>query len=121
VVAVLLTGCGAGGAAGAAASCVGPQLTLVPDRAAAGQQVTLSVEWLREGCDDHTGADEERPLTDVPVSFVQGATTVPLGAVSGTGDRYAGSLTVAVPGDAGPGPAEVRLGAGGRADLTVLP
>jgi hypothetical protein len=118
---VLATGCGAGGGAGAASSCVGPQLTLVPDRAAVGQEVTVGVEWLREGCDDHPGADEERPLTDVPVSFVQGATEVRLGTVSGTGDRHAGSVTVTVPSSAGPGPAEVRLGAGGRAGLTVLP
>ena len=119
LLAALLAGCGRG--PGAAASCVGPQLTLTPARAAVGEDVTVSVEWLREGCNDYSGADEERPLTDVPVVFVQGGTRVLLGTVSGSGDRHAGSLTAPVPGWAGPGTAAVRLEHGGTpsVDLTV--
>jgi hypothetical protein len=118
---VLLTGCGGGAGGGAAASCVGPQVTLEPDRAAVGDAVSVGVEWLREGCNDYSGADEEHALTDVPVSFVQGGRTVSLGTVSGTGDRFSGQLATAVPAGGVPGPAAVTVGAYGGADLTVLP
>jgi hypothetical protein len=118
----LASGCTSGGAgAGAAASCVGPQVTVSPAEVAVGDDVLVSVEWLREGCNDHTGADEEQPLTDVPVSFVQGDTTVLLGTVSGTGDRYTGSLTAAVPVTGVPGAATVTVLHGNAAPLTVLP
>ena len=121
VVAALLTACAGGGGDGAAASCVGPQVTLEPDRAAVGDVVSVTVEWLRDGCNDYSGADEEHALTDVPVSFVQGGRTVSLGTVSGTGDRFSGQLATAVPAGGVPGPAVVTVGAYGRADLTVLP
>ena len=83
--------------------------------------MTVRVEWLHEGCDDHSGADEERPLTDVPVAFVQGGTEVRLGTVSGTGERYAGTLTAVVPPGGVPGAAVVTVGEGSTAALTVLP
>jgi hypothetical protein len=119
LLAALLAGCGGGG--GAAASCVGPTVTLTPARAAVGEDVTVRVEWLREGCNDHTGADEERPLTDVPVTFVQGDTRVPLGTVSGAGDHHAGTLTAPLP-EAAPGAASIELGVPAEpAELTVLP
>ena len=118
--AALLAGC-AGGGAGAAASCVGPLVSLSPASAAVGDEVTVDVEWLREGCNDTPGADEERALIDVPVSFVQGGTEVRLGTVSGTGERYAGTLTTAVPSAGVPGPAVVVVGEGSSAALTVLP
>ena len=118
----LLAGCTAGGS-GIAASCVGPSMTLTPTAAAVGEDVTVAVEWLREGCNDYSGADEERPLTDVPVTFVQDGARVPLGTVGGTGERYAGRLTAPVPQQAVPGAAAVVLGEGEAvtADLVVLP
>ena len=117
---LLLVGCGTGGA-GAAASCVGPQVTLAPGAAAVGEEITVTVEWLREGCNDHSGADEERPRTDVAVSFVQGESEVPLGTVSGTGERFSGTLTAVVPAVGRPGVATVGVGPGASAELTVLP
>jgi len=119
VAVLLLAGCSASGP-GAAASCVGPAVTLDPARARAGEAVTVTVEWLREGCNDHTGADEERALTDVPVSFVQGGVRVLLGTVSGSGERYTGALPARVPAQAAPGAAEVTLGHV-TTRLTVLP
>jgi len=122
VAVLLLAGCSAG-SAGAAASCVGPVMTVDPAQARGGDPVTVTVEWLHEGCNDHSGADEERPLTDVPVSFVQDGVRVLLGRVSGTGERYTGTLTVPLPAQATPGAAGVALGSaeGTTTRLTVLP
>jgi hypothetical protein len=116
-----LVSSGCAGSGGVAASCVGPQVALTPAEAAVGERVTVTVEWLREGCNDYTGADEERASVDVPVSFVQGDTRVHLGAVSGTGDRFSATLTATVPADGAAGPAEVVVGDSATADLTVLP
>ena len=110
--ALLLAGCGAGGGAGGgvAASCVGPQVTLTPAEGPPGTPVTAAFEWLREGCNDHTGADEESALVDVPVSFEPTEGTVQLGTVTGSGERWAATLVFTVPDAAVPGPAAVRLG-----------
>jgi hypothetical protein len=121
LLALLLAGCGADGLGGAA-SCVGPSVTLDPVQARVGDDVTVTVEWLHEGCNDHDGADEERALRDVPVSFMQGGTRVLLGTVSGTGERYTGSLAAPVPAEAAPGAAVIAVGGDGNtADLTVAP
>jgi hypothetical protein len=86
-----------------------------------GDDVTVRVDWLREGCDDYSGADEERSPTDVPVVFVQGGTRVPLGTVSGSGDRHAGDLTVPLP-EAAPGAARIELGVPAEpAEVVVRP
>ena len=119
----LLFACGGTGGPGAAASCAGPQVALSPAQGAAGTPVTAGFEWLHEGCDDYSGADEERALVDVPVEFVQGGATLPLGSVTGSGERWADSLVFAVPDAARPGPAEIRLDAPapGATPFTVLP
>jgi hypothetical protein len=118
----LLSACG-GPPAGVAASCVGPQLTLTPAEGTPGTPVTAAFEWLHEGCNDYSGADEERPLVDVPVTFVQGGLEVPLGTVTGSGERWADALAFGVPDAALPGPAEIRLdgSAAGATPFTVLP
>jgi hypothetical protein len=119
----LLSGCGGPSGPGAAASCVGPQVTLTPGEGTPGTPVTAAFEWLHEGCNDHSGADEETALVAVPVSFVQGGRTVPLGTVTGRGERWADALVFAVPDAALPGPAEIRLdrSAPGATPFTVLP
>ena len=45
----------------------------------------------------------------------------PMGAISGTGEKYEGSATIAVPADAEPGLATVSVGATFTAELVVLP
>jgi len=119
----LLAGCSAGGGGTSAASCTGPQVTLAPTQAAVGQEVTATVEWLHSGCNDTGGADEERPLVDVPVSFVQGSTTVLLDEVSGAGERYSATLVFPVPAEATPGPAGLAVAGSGVSPttFTVLP
>jgi hypothetical protein len=126
--ALLVLGVAAGcGGPSAAASCVGPTLAVAPAQARVGQEVVVTVDRLHEGCNDYTGADEERALTDVPVGFVQDAVRVPLGTVSGTGDTFAAQLTVRVPAQATPGPARVVVGNGSSdvewltAEFTVAP
>jgi hypothetical protein len=123
--ALLLAGCGAGADGGdGAASCVGPQVALTPAEAVPGAPVTAEFELLHEGCDDHTGADEERAMVDVPVSFVQEGLDVPLGTVTGRGERWTATLEFAVPADSRPGGAAIRLGDAGGAvpgSFTVLP
>ena len=106
----VLTACGPSGGVGAAGSCVGPQVTLTPAEGTPGSPVTAAFEWLREGCNDHTGADEESALVDVPVTFDSGGTQVPLGSVTGSGERWADTLVFTVPDTALPGPAGIRLG-----------
>lgn len=107
---LLATGCAAGGP-GAAAGCVGPELVaLTPDRGSASTSVEMTVEWLREGCNDHTGADEERPSEDVPVYFSQQDGETLVGTMTGAGERYRDTLRFQVPATATPGPAELYLG-----------
>ncbi|GAB3353509.1 hypothetical protein [Modestobacter lapidis] len=107
LVALLLAGCGAGG--GAVAACVGPQVTLSPTEGPPGTPVTAEFEWLREGCNDYPGADEETAMVDVPVSFVQGGVEVPLGTVTGRGERWSATLQFTVPDESRPGGAGIRL------------
>jgi hypothetical protein len=112
LVAALLAvaGCGTAATAGTAASCVGPQPALAPDRAAVGQQVTYTVEWLTIGCRDTNPSDEVvRPLRDVRVEVVQGSGHAVVGRVSGTGEHFSGSLTFALPAWLRPGTAEIVL------------
>ena len=111
VVALLATaGCGGTTTTGAGGSCAGPQAVLAPDSAAAGEQVTYTVEWLRTGCRDTDRSDEVvEPLRDVRVEVVQGTGSVVVGTVSGTDARYAGSLAFVLPGWLRPGTAEVVL------------
>ncbi|MGY1592506.1 hypothetical protein ACI79D_11055 [Geodermatophilus sp. SYSU D00708] len=108
---LLASACGHGATAGGAASCVGLQLVgLSPDRGAALTSTELTVEWLREGCNDHGGADEERARRDVPVYFVREQTNTRVGTVTGSGDRYRATLRFQVPDTATPGPALLYLG-----------
>ena len=119
-----LAGCGTSATTGGAASCVGPQPALAPDRAAAGQQVTYTVEWLHGGCRDTDPSEEvEQPLLDVRVEVVQGSGRAVVGTVSGTGEHFSGALTFALPGWLRPGTADVVLRAPIPEDLpfTVLP
>ena len=102
-----VAGCGTTGTDGAAASCVAPQAALAPDRAAAGQQVTYTVEWLHSGCRDTNPSDEvEEPLLDVRVEIVQGTNQAVVGTVSGTGEHFGGSLAFVLPAWRRPGTAE---------------
>ena len=120
-----LAGCGGGGVGGGVgggASCAGPQLSVSPTQARPGDQVTVSVEWLHEGCDDTGGPSDERPAT-ATVVFVQGAEETALGTVAGAGETYAATLTAVVPAGATPGVSTVGLGDGWGVgtDVTVLP
>lgn len=110
LVAGALSACGHAGDGGVAASCVGPQVVLTPAEGPPGSSVSAAFEWLRQGCNDHSGADEESALADVPVSFEHAGAAVPLGTVTGSGDRWADTLVFTVPDTAVPGPAAIRLG-----------
>jgi hypothetical protein len=117
-------GCGTSTASGVGGSCAGPQPSLSPDRAAVGQQVTYTVDFLATGCRDTNPSDEVvKPLPGVPVEIVQAGSHAVVGTVSGAGDRYTGSLTFAVPAWLHPGTAEVVLPDPVRNQLsfTVLP
>ncbi len=119
LVCATLSGCAAGSAP--AASCAAPLVRVAPAEARAGDQVVVTVTGLHEGCNDHNGADEERPMLDVPITFLQGDTGRLVGEVSGTGETYAGRASIAVPADAEPGPATVSVAATFTAELIVLP
>ncbi|MGY1855173.1 hypothetical protein [Modestobacter sp. SYSU DS0290] len=123
---VLAGGCTGGGGAGVAGGCTGPQLSVAPAEARVGEEVTISVEWLHEGCDDTgRGLEEERPATASAVLVQDGAVTT-LGALTGRGERFSDQLDVTLPAGAVPGPASVALetgdgsSRGGSADLVVL-
>lgn len=118
VVALLLVAaCGSG--SGTAASCAGPQLVaLTPEHVAAGAAVTVTVEWLHDGCNDTINvgaggphpANEETPRTNVPLYFAQQPDEKLVGTMSGSGAHYRGVLRFAVPSSARPGPATLLLG-----------
>ncbi|MGY1813009.1 hypothetical protein [Blastococcus sp. SYSU D00820] len=118
--ALFLTAC-SGGGGGAAASCAGPHAMVSPPEARVGEEVVLTVDRLFEGCDDTGGTGDERPLTDVPVGFVQGGVRVPVGTVSSTAEDSTGRLVFRVPDSASPGPAQVTVFADDRlaVDLAV--
>jgi hypothetical protein len=48
-------------------------------------------------------------MVDVPVAFVQNGLEVPLGTVTGSGERGSATLTSTVPGESRPGGAGIRL------------
>jgi hypothetical protein len=100
-------------------------VSVTPSSPRAGADVVVTVDRLHDGCDDHDGADEERPLIGVPVTFVQQAVRVPLGTVSGQGETFSARLTFRLPAEAVPGPALVNVGIGDgdglTAQLTVAP
>jgi hypothetical protein len=107
---LLVAGCGPSVTSGAGASCAGPQPALAPARAAVGQQITYTVDFLATGCRDTVPSDEVvRPLHGVPVEIVQGSGHAVVGTVSGSGERYTGSLSFAVPAWLRPGTADVVL------------
>ena len=120
---LVLAGCSAGGGSASGGSCAPPGVSLDPVQARVGDEVVVAATWLRVGCDDTGHSAEERPLTDVPVSFVQGETRVPLPAMSATGGDSSGSVSFAVPARATAGPAQVVLDAPDApvVTLTVLP
>jgi hypothetical protein len=131
-IALVAAACAAGGCgptatvetAGTAGSCAGPQAALAPQRAAVGQQVTYTVEWLAIGCRDTEPSDEVvEPLRDVGVEVVQGSGHAVVGRVSGAGERYSGSLRFVLPVWLRPGTAEVVLHAPApeRLTFTVAP
>jgi hypothetical protein len=91
-----------------------------PTEARPGQEVAVSVAGLHEGCNDTGGPNEEFPMTDVPVVFVQGDGSEQVGDISSDED-FAGSATITIPADATPGAARVGVLGSFAADVTVLP
>ncbi|MDQ1661808.1 MAG: hypothetical protein QOJ68_1788 [Blastococcus sp.] len=107
---LLVTACGAGANAGAAASCVAPQLVaLSPQSGPARTSISMTVEWLHEGCHDTNGPDEQRPRT-APVYFSQQHVETLVGTMTGSGEHYRAALRFDVPATATPGPAVLHLG-----------
>lgn len=107
---LLVSACGSGAGAGAAASCVPPRLvTLSPQHGPAQTAISLTVEFLHEGCNDTNGADEERPRT-ASVYFSQQHVETPVGTMTGAGKHYTATLRFDVPATATPGPAVLHLG-----------
>lgn len=115
----------------AAASCVGPQLAIGSDPAAAeptaqespapvpvpvGGPLQVSGQWFHDGCDD-TGAGgagcagpittSQSPLQDVDLVLTQGGVPWTLGTADAAGraERYAIGWEVELPDDVAPGPA----------------
>ncbi|WP_369130400.1 hypothetical protein [Modestobacter roseus] len=110
VVTLALTTSGCSGVMGgnAAASCVGPLVSISQPTAAPGETVTVSGEWLRSGCDDGSG-EVERPWTDAAVLFLQADRSIELTRVDATGDRSTATVDVTIPVDALPGGAAVAI------------
>lgn len=115
----------------AAASCVGPQLAIGSDPAAAepvadenpapvpiadSGVLQVSGQWFHEGCDD-TGAGgagcagpittSQSPMKDVDLVLTQGERSWTLGTAdaAGHGEHYAIGWEVPLPEDVAPGPA----------------
>lgn len=107
---VLVTACGGGPGTGAAASCVGPQLvTLSPDHGPTRSSISLTVEWLHDGCHDTNEPDDEKPRT-AGVYFGQQGTETLVGSMTGAGPHYTATLRFDVPATAVAGPAVLSLG-----------
>lgn len=115
----------------AAASCVGPVLTVGDDPSAAaaadpeaapaplgrGRQ-QVSGQWFREGCDDGGGGagcagpltSTEEPMEEVDLVLRQGGASWVLGTADAHGDRYDTSWEFDVPDDVTAGPAVLSAG-----------
>jgi hypothetical protein len=84
-------------------------VALSPHHGPARSPISLTVEWLHEGCNDTNGANDERPRT-AAVYFGQQHTETLVGSMTGAGAHYAATLHVDVPASAVPGPAVLSLG-----------
>ena len=128
----------------AAASCVGPQLAIGSDPAAAepvaeenpapvpimdSGSLQVSGQWFHEGCDD-TGVDgvgcagpittSQSPMENVDLVLRQGETswTLDTADAAGHGEHYAIGWEVRLPEDVAPGPA-VLSAAGAEVSVQV--
>lgn len=107
---LLVPACSGRADAGAAASCVGPQLvSLSPHSAPPRRSISLTVEWLQEGCHDANGPNDVRPRT-AAVYFGQQQSETLVGTMTGAGTHYIATLRFDVPAAAVPGPAVLYLG-----------
>lgn len=120
----------------AAASCVGPQVSVgvgpatpvpvsesaAPVAVRPGDRLVVRGEWFHTGCDDTSASgpgcagprssSTQQPMTGVQLSLESGSSTRQLGVADagGAADRYAVRYEVVVPVDVRPGPATLRVG-----------
>jgi len=102
------SGCTGGMGGNAAASCVGPQVSVSSVSVSPGETVTVFGKWLHSGCDDGSG-EEEQPYSDVAVLFLQADRSIELARVDATGDRSTATIDVSIPADAPPGAAALAI------------
>jgi hypothetical protein len=108
---------------GAAASCVGPQLSVTPAAAHAGDTVRASGEWFAADCFDTGQAGTPPPLTKLllHVSQRERGWTVASG-VNASGSHYTFDLPIELPSELRPGLATVAVvDHGAPVDVHVLP
>lgn len=108
---------------GAAASCVGPQLTLSDRVASPGAALSVTGEWFAADCYDTGQPGKPPPLTDLSVSAVQDDKTWQLASgVDATGDHFAFHVPVVLPVGLTTGQASIRVdGYGPVATLRIRP
>jgi hypothetical protein len=121
-----LVGCGGSknpARTGRAASCVGPQLSVTPAAAHAGDTVRASGEWFAADCYDTGQAGMPPPLTKLllHVSQRERSWTVASG-VNASGSHYTFDLPIELPSKLRPGIATVAvMGHGAPVEVHVLP
>jgi hypothetical protein len=108
-----------------ATSCVGPQMSVVPAAAKAGDTVHVSGEWFAASCSD-TVVDGRQaktiPLIGLEVDVRQSQRTWKLAQhVNASGSVVGFDLALTLPADLLPGPAVIQVpGYGVSAALTVI-
>jgi hypothetical protein len=120
-VVVPLLGLAACDSGAAAASCVGPQVTVTPTTFAAGEEVRLQGQWFLDDCYDG-GQPGTPPAThDVEIRVVSSgaaARTVVLDTLDAD-DEGRIDTTLTIPADVPPGPARIEAGESVPADVVV--
>ncbi|MEQ6898152.1 hypothetical protein [Microbacterium sp. KR10-403] len=106
---LVLAGCASGGLFGGSAegSCVAPEASPSPARAAPGGTISLEGRYFAP-CND-TNAHTDPPWTSVDLVWVQNGQTTPLTTTRPTDDLGELHVDITVPVDAPPGDASVRV------------
>lgn len=117
LVTVGTSGCTTSGTSGEA-SCAAPSVEVEPATVAPGDEIEITGQAFLGGCEDHPGAEESTPMTDVTVRWLQGGVTADLGTVDA--DEHGGwTVRATVPVDAVAGTARVDVSSSEGAVVSV--
>ena len=109
-----LTGC-AGSSGGGA--CASPEISSSASKVKPGGTVQVTGVYFVDGCQSELNAPLPPPLRQQPIEFTQGGRSTTLGRVDSEDGTI--EVSVIVPKDAEPGPADLQVGRSNVIRLTI--